>query len=105
MEFAYAKKGLRDLCEIRATAEKQLGTQTAAGLRRRLADLDAATTIYDLIAEPVVETAVDEERAVRIGDGRRLVFRSNHNKAPVTAGKIDWTQVTRIQFLRIESDQ
>jgi len=104
LQLAFSTKVLRDLCECAAKAEAAFGTQVAATLRARLADLRAAETVVDVIAGKPAD--VPEEPGVMslsLGGPIRLVFRSNHNRTPEIAGRVDWSRVTRIQLLRIES--
>ncbi len=50
MELAFETKSLREICESPIRAKRALGESVAEMLKRRLADLRAATCIGDLIA-------------------------------------------------------
>lgn len=50
MEIRYKDKKVRELCEKQAVAEKKLGTASARKLKVRLAALEAAACVTDLIA-------------------------------------------------------
>ena len=49
LELAFNSRELRSICEHEPTAKDALGAEIAEALRRRLADLRAATSIADLI--------------------------------------------------------
>ena len=50
MEIHFRDKKLRELCEQRAVAVKQLGDICARKLRARLDDLESAGNVTDLLA-------------------------------------------------------
>jgi len=50
MEIGFRDDKLRDLCEKERVARKKLGDACARKLRSRLADLDAARVVTDLVA-------------------------------------------------------
>jgi toxin HigB-1 len=49
-EIRFKDRKLRELCEKQAVARKKLGEACAHKLRKRLADLEAAETVTDLVA-------------------------------------------------------
>lgn len=103
LQLAFATKALRDLCEHAAKAEAAYGSEVAATIRARVADLRAAVRISDVpVGRPVEIPEEPGTMSLSLRDGLRLVFRSNHNRTPETAGRVDWSRVTRIQLLRIE---
>jgi hypothetical protein len=77
-------------------------------LKRRLADLRAATSINDLLAgrPRLLEGSERDEMVVDLRKTHRLVFCANHHpKNPLArSGNVDWPKVSRIKILRIESD-
>lgn len=104
MKIQYRDKKLRQLCEVRATAEKQLGSQCAAKLRIRLAALEAAVRVTDLAAGNPHPLKGDRagQFALSLAGGARLVFSAAQNPCPTHAdGLIDWSQITAvcIEFL------
>lgn len=104
MELAFHYRKLRILCESEAHAKHELGSEVAEVLKRRLADLDAATSAQDLVAGRPRELD-DANMAVDLCDGYRIVFCANHPSNPVTeTGDLDWSRISRIKVLRIESD-
>ncbi len=105
MEVAFDSKELRTICEADTTATRELGVNVADTLRRRLADLRAASTINDLpVGSPhALEGAAGRARAVELTEGYRIVIAANHRSNPRTEnGELDWSRVGRIKVLRIE---
>ena len=107
MELAFATKSLRDICESAERATQKLGPRVSEKLKRRLADLRAAVSVSDLIAgRPHELDGLQQRRvAVELGAGYHLIFSANHAVIPkLESGKMDWSKVTRVKLLRIESD-
>lgn len=107
MELAFDDKSLRTLCESEAHARRELGSEVAEVLKRRLADLRAATSVKDLVAgQPrQLHHADHQYMAVDLCDGYCIVYGANHSSNPITeTGDLDWTRVSRVKILRIESD-
>lgn len=103
MEISFNTKQLRTLCEIEARAQATLGPVVAGFLKRRLADIRSAKTIYDLVVGQPRELP---ERTgwmlVHLQDEHDLVFCVNHPEVPTTAdGAVDWSRVSRIQIMSI----
>jgi proteic killer suppression protein len=89
---------------VRLIAEKNLGSQCAAKLRIRLAALEAATRVTDLIAGNPHPLKGDRggQFALSLAGGARLVISAAQNPCPTKAdGSIDWSQITMvcIEFL------
>jgi hypothetical protein len=106
LELAFSTRALRTLCENEAAATRELGAKRASSLRRRLADLRAAISVKDLVAGHPTQTADSKDNLeIDIGAGARLVFCANHSVVPrLTPGNVDWSNVSRVKLLRIESD-
>jgi hypothetical protein len=107
LELAFANKSLRRLCESEANAKRDLGIRIALKLKRRLADLRAATCVKDLIVglPQELQSAHRRHIAVALGDGVQVVLCANHNTLPVLeSGGVDWGRVSRIKILRIETE-
>jgi hypothetical protein len=87
-------------------ADRELGPEVAAELRRRLADLDAAPSVADL--PPLGNLRVngrgeEAELITTLTNGWSMAFTACHMKNPLTAdGEIAWPNVSRIKILRIE---
>lgn len=104
MKLAFRTQTIRKLCEKQAYAEDKLGIRVADYLRARLADLEAAKTLEDLIAgsPQTLENGVIQ---VNIGSTARMLIKSNHNTTPRRRnGELDWSKVKRVQIMRIEAD-
>ena len=107
LELAFANKSIRQLCESEANAERDLGVGMAEKLRGRLADLRAAPCVSDLVVgrPREVEAVPYRHFAVDLGEGFQIVFCANHNTIPkLESGAVDWSTVTRIKIIGIESD-
>jgi plasmid maintenance system killer protein len=105
LEIAFAKKSLRNLCESDTKAKRELGAKIAKLLRRRLADLRAATCVKDIVAGRPREVGRGRHGryAVELCDNSRIIFCANHITVPVVAsGGVDWSKVSRVKILRIE---
>ena len=100
LELAFATKSLRQLCENEAKANQELGEEKAEKLKRRLADLRAATYVNDLVAGRPRE--FNQHFVIYISDKVSIIFSANHNTNPqLKCGKIDWSKVTRIKIFKI----
>jgi plasmid maintenance system killer protein len=105
LELAFESKELRDICENEADARRKLGESIAEALKRRLADLDAATSPKDLLAGRLRRGLEGQTMVIDLCEGHRIVFAANHPDNPATAdGDLDWANVRRIRILRIEGD-
>ena len=106
MELSFSNSALRDICEKREAAVAAIGESAALELEERLADIDAMDTVDDLaLMYPgeIIDRTPDE-RALRLKSGYDLVFRAGHAKRPVTQeGATDWSEVSRIRVVAIES--
>jgi hypothetical protein len=103
LELSFAKKSLRELCESSAKANRKLGIDAANELRRRVADLRAATSVHDLLVGQPRGSGADEI-ALDVGTSFEITFCANHNTVPrLESGAIDWSKVSRVKILGIES--
>ena len=76
----------------------------AEALRHRIADLRAATCVYDLLAgkPSIVDIGHTQQLVVILSEHSRLVLSANHSSNPLAASdKIDWSKVTRLKVVRI----
>ncbi len=103
MEIHFKSKALRRLCEESKHAVRTLGPDVARKLRRRLSELSAAQTVFDLHAgRPHRLTGGRAGQiALSLAKGSRLVVSITDNPPLCADGRIDWTQVTeiRIQYI------
>jgi len=103
LELSFANKALRELCESSVKADRKLGVDVANELRRRVADLRAATSVLDLLIGAPRETREDQI-ALDVGPSFQLTFCANHNTVPkIESGSVDWSKVSRVKILSIES--
>jgi hypothetical protein len=105
LELAFDSKSLRTLCGSFDQAKRVLGTEVAETLKRRLADMRAATSPADLIAgRPRRLEGFPQQMIVDLRAGYIVVFCANHSRNPITdGGDLDWARISRIKLLRIES--
>jgi hypothetical protein len=100
--LAFASKSLRDICEAEEEAVRRCGKIVAASLKHRLADLEAAPTVVDLIAGRPRLQNPSGKYVIRLATEFCLEFVANHVKNPVDKdGNVDWKKVSRIQIVRI----
>lgn len=107
LDLAFETQELRAMCERAAEARRALGERVGDALLRRVADLRAATCVFDLLLGcPRLLDGEDRGRvALDLRDGQRLVLAANHPKNPLTPdGMPDWTRVTRVRVVRIDVD-
>ena len=104
LELAFNSKELRSVCEHEATAKGALGAEIAEALRRRLADLRAATSIADLIVgnPHTVEVGSKNYLVIHLFRSHQIVLEANHPKNPLTdSGQLDWAKVSRIKITHV----
>ncbi len=104
MDIFFADHRLERLCFEERTAKRRLGSKGARKLRTRLAELEAATRISDLVAGRPHPLKYDQagKFAVDIDGGRRLVFVPAHD--PVPRGddnSVAWAEVTAVRIVFI----
>jgi proteic killer suppression protein len=101
LELRFKNKALRDLCEKNSIAAKKLGSVVAHKLHTRLADLEAAAKVSDLIAgnpHPLKGNRV-EPFALDLAGGWRLVFEAANEPVPRKEdASLDWFRVTIISI-------
>ena len=104
MEVTYLNSQLKKLCDKSREAQKKLGANCAKKLRTRLADLQAAESVTDLVAGKPHPLKGDRlgQYAVRLDGGRRLVFEPANESLPRKEdGGIDWSEVTAVRIVFI----
>ena len=104
MDIDFASAKLRALCAQHARMVGALGLPCAKKLQGRLADLEAAAFVAELVAgrphplkgDRLGQFAVDLHGAVR------LVFEPDHDPVPRNADKsIAWNQVNKVRIVFI----
>lgn len=104
MDIDFKDKKLREMCERREMAERKLGAPCARKLRSRLADLQAACAVSDLVAGRPHPLAGERagQFALDLEGGRRLVFEPDHQPLPRRDdGAIDWSRITKVRIVFI----
>lgn len=101
MQILYANTKLQKLCENRKHAEKKLGADCAKKLRTRLADLEAALRVSDLVAgnpHPLTGNRTGQF-ALSLAGGFRLVFSAANDPIPTKPDNgINWSAVTIVNI-------
>ena len=101
MDISFASKKLAKLCADPREGTKALGADSARKLRSRLADLQAADTVAELVAgrpHPLSGSRAGQF-ALDLAGGQRLVFRAARLEASTTGA--DWKRVTAIEIVFI----
>lgn len=104
LQIAFSTIKTRRVCVSLVHARRELGDRAAGSLKLALADLRAALSIDDLIANPPVQYGESDGLLIRLIHNLGLAFEQNHIKPPLLdSGGIDWSNVTRIKILGIVS--
>lgn len=107
MDVYLATKDLEKLCNSASAGDRRWGDQSAKVIRRRLAQLGAATSLQDMHqfsgAHP---HELGGERAGQLAvngkGGMRIIFVPEHDPPPRKPdGGLDWSRVTAIRILAI----
>lgn len=104
MKILFADKKLRALCEQQKVATQKLGSQSARKLRSRLSDLEAASSVAELVVgNPHPLTGNRQGQfALNLAGGHRLVFSAANEPLPLTHdGSINWSAVTIVEIIFI----
>lgn len=99
VEIGFRDKKLRELCEKQAMARKKLGDACAHKLQTRLAELEAAATVAELVAGNPHPLKHDRagQFALKLDGGIRLVFAPANEPIPrMPDSAIDWSRVTAV---------
>lgn len=93
------------MCADTAVAAGFIGNQAAYELKKRVADLRAATSMADLIIFLPQAATNPHEVKISLSDLANLVFTPNHNKLPLdNHGQIVWQDVYRIKIIGVSND-
>lgn len=102
--IGYATVDLEELCSEERLAKRALGPKGFKKLKARLAELEAATRVTDLVAGRPHQLLRDRygQFAVDLDGACRLVFRPSEEPPPSAGGGgIAWNQVTSIVIVYI----
>lgn len=104
MELEFKDKHIQKLCEDSAHAIRKLGDPCARKLRTRIAEIQAAAVVTELIAgkpHPLKGTR-NGQSSVELHGGSRLVFEPRNPTIPTRDdGSIEWSKVTRVRIVYI----
>lgn len=104
MEVTYADKDLRELCENRLRAMRELGAVCSRKLFARVADLKAASCVLRLPAgrpHPLTGSR-DGQYAIGLANEQRLVLAPDIEPVPKQpSGEIKWDAVTKVRVVAI----
>jgi proteic killer suppression protein len=103
VDIFFASKKLAKLCSDSREAVKVLGADSARKLRARLADLQAADTVSELVAgrpHPLTGKRAGQF-ALDLAGGQRLVFQPKRAEAAKAAAAVDWKRVTAVEIVFI----
>jgi len=104
LEIKYKNGKLEKLCLISKAADRELGPRSAQKLRTRLAEIDAGSSVAELIAgrpHPLKGKRLGGF-AVDLTGGHRLVFQPSANPPPLRDdGGIDWSSVKSVTIIFI----
>lgn len=103
MEIAFDSQKIRSICEDQSVATKELGSDIAEALKRRLADVRAANTVPELpTGNPRIVHHSQERLTMDLGGGYVISLEANHRRNPIREGdEIDWTRVSRLRVVSI----
>jgi hypothetical protein len=102
LELAFASTALRQICESRSKAAALLGDAVADALMTRLADIEAADSLTELVWVPV-KLQPSGTAIIEFYRGCGLTVVANHNNNPQDdGGIIRWDAVERIKITDIE---
>lgn len=108
LEIAFVSIELRKTCESPARARRELGNAASTALRRCLADLRAVETVDEFLKMGLgLENRDQESKNLQfpLSDGLCLCCKANHHEIPMSGKRVDWTKVTRLKVVSIESCQ
>jgi len=96
---------LQDLCENEKLMKKKFGNACAKKLQTRIADLQAAANVSELVSgrpHPLKYKRLGQF-SISISGSLRLIFKCGNNPIPRTSDEaVDWNQVTIVRILSIE---
>jgi hypothetical protein len=103
VQIAFQTLALRKFCENEEEAQAEFGLECAGLLKHRLADMESASSPFDLLAGKPVMDSKTGEISIELSSGYTVVIKPNHPKCPKGAGdEIDWAKVSRVKIVSIE---
>jgi hypothetical protein len=103
--ISFETRPLRSACRDSAEAQTLYGEAAAAALRRVLADLRAADTMFDVAPFFDLPTGASAEFSAPLAAKHHIVLRCGERKPPLLpSGDVDWNAVDRIRVLDVIAD-
>lgn len=103
MVIAFSSRSLRLICENQHRARRVLGAAKAEKLRSRLADMDSADNVAELIAgNPRPVPSIPLRITLDLCEGATMVFEANQKSCPTNEGAIEWNKVSRIKIITVQ---
>ena len=103
MDIGFGTPEYEEICKTERVATRKLGAPCAKKLKTRLAEIQAASVVTDLIVGG--PHALDRERtgqfAVSLLGLVRLTFVPANSPIPIIDGKIDWSKVNKVIIVYI----
>ena len=99
MEITFQTSKLQKLCEDHKHAVRNLGPNNATKLRNRLADIEAAENVTNLIAGKPhpLQRERKGQLSISLAGGTRLIIKPNHDTiSKKSDGSVDWVAVTSV---------
>ena len=91
------------ICENQQRARRVLGAAKAEKLRNRLADLDSAANVAELVVgNPRPVPATPEKITLDLCEGATMVFEANNSPVPSSGKTIEWQEVSRIKIITVQ---
>jgi proteic killer suppression protein len=103
LKIVFTDKKLQEACQNFRIMQKKFG-KLAPKLRTRLADLDAASNVLELVAGRPHALSHDRkgQYAVDLDNMIRLIFEAANDPVPrCLDGSVDWKKVTMIRIVEI----
>jgi len=97
--LAFNSALLREICEKESSAVHYLGEERAMKLKRRLADLEAALTIQDVMVGSPKMSGRDCE--IALTSDSKLYLRQNYPQDYKENGPKNWTEVGRVKIMGV----
>lgn len=105
MEIAFETRELRDMCENSLAAIRAFGDDVAQKLRARLADLDSAENLSELVTGNLrlMGESDSPSFALDLASNVQLKFCANHrSQSRLADGSMDLSRISRIRILGID---
>ena len=104
MDIEFKNSGLKKQCEDPRLAIRKFGEACAKKLRTRIADIQAAASVSELVAgnpHPLIGNH-HMQYSLKLDKGVRLLIEPAENPYPVRDdGGIDWQQVKKVRIVYI----